>query len=846
MRNLTNDDPLSAWCKSLAQDGDFEQAEGFARILHRDNSTNSLILLVDILSSKGSYQEAINILDNHLAQNSAAPVEELSTILITKAIILAESGHNHPALKLLEKVQNLCLDDQNVLEKLNVDYKLGSLYVKLKEFEAAQRIFDKPFSFEFGEGLEAQSNIFHLVPADKKTTKKPLRHNNPYKKTLIKQKTKSASKCVYYVCGSLDTCRRFAPAIARQLNALSGNNVHFHIHGVITGDDDPGNSSTGWDSLRQLLEKIDFPLTLTLQNFDIDDLDEAQQKAIFEIERFRYLPELLETHALPVIASDIAQLPLYDPSVLTEDDFDVALQSDRGSALDLLSEISTAIAIFNMTPDALEFAAELKAYFTHAMSEPQKLNEGLVQAGLAVTKYKSSSVILSKIPTDLVEYNSDLHHPFKAYDGSASFIAKGAEQDDVDFSSFLTKYKNDFSPPMLARAMGNAGQMQQAIRLLERALAKRKKLTVAEKFELLQIKGLMHAHTGELELSHKALEKSLTFLESGKAYDHARKQALYKLASCKAALGDFKGAEKIFDQKIPVYCGNGWVTHTGIIDLLSEKIDSEDFDLTTLSQTYDSATVEHVYLVAADLKYCQMFIPTLIAQLKSLNLQGLHLHVHGISTDKDISQSADVKAWQELKDSLINSNLSVTLTLNSVDFDGLNLQQRKSVYASERFRILPKLLKQYDTPILVADVDQLPLQDIGRLLKKDCDVQIMRIPMGVLNFLSYVSATISIYYPTPAGLEVASALKSYFDRAYVQPERLDWHIDQAALAVADYKQSAAKFGYLHTDIVAKNPKLVTPDEALNDGAYFWSVTNSISGNSNALAHFENQNNTPVC
>ena len=848
MRSLEENRTLTEWCESLIADKKFAQAEQFARVLHEDKEVKSLILLANTLYAKGDAPTALKYLEAHLNTPEDVTDAERCDLLIAKANILALTQQERPALAALQQAQEIA-QFANLTLNHNLNLKISSLHLKLSEFEAAQSIFNTGFKIEYAKDSFTNSKIAHCINPSEKALKRLKPIKSEALKTVINHGLTPDIKSIYFVAGDLNYCRFFAKHLASQLGSLALGTVHLHIHGIITGEDDPGHSDAAWRLIENSLEGVSMPLTLTRRNLNRDGLTDNQRRSIYAIERFRMLPEIITLYERPVIVADMDQLPLFNPSDMLGEGFDVGLMWNEALVLDVTSCASSALSIFMDTPEALEFANTLSTYFDYAISEPRRLHWKLDQAGLVIAKYRDRSARFKTLSFDLVEPAEEQHHPAKAYNGKALFISKATDQDPRLFANFLSSHASDFTPSMLARYMGTRGHAQQAINMCERHINNMPKLSRPQTFEARQLLGLLYAHAGDLEAAHENFEIALEALPQRKAYKKAQSVTLYQFASVKAALRRTEEAQLIFDKKIETDCGNGWVTDTGIIDFAPPLAHSTPIDITTPFEKIDKASISCVYFVAADLRYCQQFFPALIDQFETLKSEGVHLHIHGIirgdcdpepqdrsAQDKDTK----TKGWDFIRGLLEASNLPATLTLGGLAQKGLTAQQRKAAFSAERFRLLPDLLARYDRPVIVADIDQLPLQSPAKILKEDCDAQFLYFPNSVLNFLSVVSATLSVFYPTPEGANMTKALRGYIDRAYAAPDKLNWHVDQAALAVIHTLFEDAKIVHLDTDIVERNPSLVPPDEALENGAFFWSVTNSIEGNVRALTRLQAQ------
>ena len=836
MDSSKSEDVLTKWCQKLISDEDLFQAEKVAKVIHNNNTVSSLILWANTLELNGKPFAAIEKLEQRYEMDTELNAEEKCKILTAKATILANNNINFPALKALMDAKKVSLRETDGLkqsQELGIEYKLASLHIQMGNFQAAQDIFEAKFDVNYGPHNDVTpSSTLQAALSDISQNSKVAFPEFEVVKPYKKQSLKGNVECVYFITGTLENCRNIGPALARQLDVLTGGRVHLHIHGVVISDDDPSNSIRGWNLLSRRLKKFS-SVSLTCQNLKKLEFEPDHVSSVIALERFRKLPEIMQQYSCPIIVCDALQIPLYDPSLLVEKDFDVAVMTGEKFGVDIIAESNTSLSVFKTSENAVCFANDLKAISQSLLAQKTCFHKGLPEAVLAITKKKNSVAIIKDVSTKLLETNPKFHHPQKAYGTKAFFIAIGHDQDSQDFYNFLADNADDFSFAAVMRAMGVSGKAQSAIEIIDEYHKLNSELADEELFEIMQLKGLVQAHAGTVDLAHTSLEKALDSLPLDESSDRAREVTLYQLAGAKAALGYITEAQKIFDLAIDIDCGNGWSVKTDVIDLNAIDATPSNLEVTTLFENLQSDNSKHVYFVSADLEYCKIFTPALIAQFKKLDLQNTHLHIHGVSLEY-----SDTDDWQFLKEALESSDLSVTLTFKHVSLENLNQQQEKAVYASERFRVLPTLLKRYNTSIIVADIDQLPLRDPSPILDKTSDAQLLRFPEAVLNFFSVVSATLCVFHPTDEGMKLSYALKNYFDAAYQEPKKLNWHIDQAALAVMNYGYKDAEFKYFNHDIVEKNPRHVPLNHAKDSGAYFWSVTNSISGNAMTLLDLE--------
>lgn len=833
MLNIEHRCVLTEWCEHMVSSGNLDEAEQFAKILHEDGQVSSLITLARVVERKNGYSPALKLMEDYTTRESNLEEADLCRLMTTKGIIFANAGDLHSSLAALRHARSLSGTSSDVAQR-DLDLKIASLLFSQRDFEAAQTLFNKGFIIQCEDGEVTNSNVVKLkAPEEKKSDATKGKVTD-----LVWVKPHANCEYVYFVSGDITNCQYFALKLANQIKTLASDNVHLHIHGVITSTDDFGFESSAWKRLIEQLEQVKIGISFTIAALDLPNLSDLEQKSICASERYRILPEIIARYNLPVVTADIGLMPMLDPFHLLDYDFDVGLLEDPSSVLDITSQMDSNLSIFNPSKDALKFATELSDYFNHAYSNKEQLCFGLDRVGLAVTKQMNHGARVKALSQDIIEKRIEYHHPAKLYKTRAHFISRNSEQSERDFANYMQTHKNDFSSLMLARHMGRNGNEAASLVVIEAYLSMLTKASRAERFEALQLKALIHAIAGDLDLSHDCLVNAQKALPNGQGYDSARSVSEYQLASVKAALGQLEDANEIFGRGLKIDCDNGWDTSTSIIDFSDLASTDEALDFENLLHKSDQNSFDCVYLVAADLEYCKQFLPMLINQFETLGSKKVHLHIHGISSSCETQNLH--QDWNAIKEMLDRSNIQSTLTIGRIKLKNLTTQKLKSVYASERFRMLPHLLETYYSPVVVADIDQLPLQNPSAILDSNCDFQLIYFPKSVLNFLSVVSATVSTFYPTPKGLQIAKFLKSYIDRAYSSLEKLDWHVDQAALAVAHHLYEDANIGYLNPDIVEKNPCNINPSIALKNGAMFWSVTNSIPGNSEALVKFQRE------
>jgi len=377
-------------------------------------------------------------------------------------------------------------------------------------------------------------------------------------------------------------------------------------------------------------------------------------------------------------------------------------------------------------------------------------------------------------------------------------MSKGKFEDAENFARVLHETKGHPSLMMLARTLDANGKGKKASKLLRAEIEAKMGTVGPEMFEVIHLNGKILASMGKLKSSEKNFQHALRALPQDECFSAARASTEYQYASLLSALGKFHPAQEIFNKAIPVNCDNNWKTSSRIVD----------FFVGSKSQN-------------------------LVKHLESHANENVHLHIHGVSIgEKDLGSKKS--AWDKFRKDYSKQTLSVSVSNRHIEANHLTAAQIKSIYSFERFWVLPSILETYDKPVLVADLDQLPLRNPSDLLSEEFDVALLKFPKGVLNILSVISATLSIFRPTPNGRLLSKQLSEYFTSAFNNEAKLNWHVDQAGLAVMDYKNKDADILYLDPKLVVTDPNKYDPIEASENGAWFWSVTNSIEGNAKKL------------
>ena len=126
--------------------------------------------------------------------------------------------------------------------------------------------------------------------------------------------------------------------------------------------------------------------------------------------------------------------------------------------------------------------------------------------------------------------------------------------------------------------------------------------------------------------------------------------------------------------------------------------------------------------------------------------------------------------------------MGVGLSVESPDFQGSTRNFVNTYYASARFLVLPDLLKAYDRPLLVMDVDAAVLKPLAPLwtVLAGNDMAIRRLQGAMVDPWNEPQANLVGVNPTPKGLAFAQSL-SRFLAHFVARRLLFGFFDQTAL-----------------------------------------------------------------
>lgn len=331
--------------------------------------------------------------------------------------------------------------------------------------------------------------------------------------------------------------------------------------------------------------------------------------------------------------------------------------------------------------------------------------------------------------------------------------------------------------------------------------------------------GVIRARGGRLAQAEEHLKQALKLFPSST-------HAAYALGSVRAVRGDISGALEMFKLNLPVMTGIGRNTYTNALYL-----DDSGDPAPTRSRFLDigeisvSPEARAVYVIVSDSVY---FCRYAAAVARSISMNGggnIHFHAHIINPTPEAIELTGV----------LQASEQVSISTETTDLAGLTPDQQKTYYASARYLLLQDIQAVVRKPILLCDIDQLVMSDIEPILRagEDKDVALIRFDGQAHNIFSLVSATALLLMPTSGGDCFCRRLAQDIGNAFSYPNRLTWHLDQAALAMAHLMLPSVRYGFLPLTMIHLADGEPDPHRPAGTGI-LWSITNSIAGNMSKL------------
>lgn len=345
--------------------------------------------------------------------------------------------------------------------------------------------------------------------------------------------------------------------------------------------------------------------------------------------------------------------------------------------------------------------------------------------------------------------------------------------------------------------------------------------------------GIAKAQAGRLNEAIQDLERSVAMQPDDGI-------SAYHLASCLAVQHRFVEADAIFSRDIPVPCGDGKLTSSRIVRLplpgrpigaggSAEPPFERRILPSPASHALFDPAVELVYFVCCDARYFELFAEPLAKSIVCNGGMRCILHIHLVNPTDDATRAAAALGAK--------IGLGVAISTEQTDLDRLSNDQRRTYYACARYFVLPDLLRAYDRPILVADIDQLVVRDLNTLMVRASthDISMIRFPQAAFNLLSYISASVLIVNRTEDAVAFCTAVRSYLSERMREGSSTSWHLDQAALAVAHLALPNVRYDFIPPQaMLSAMHGAGRLEDPLPECVLFWSVTYSIPQNAAKL------------
>jgi tetratricopeptide (TPR) repeat protein len=298
--------------------------------------------------------------------------------------------------------------------------------------------------------------------------------------------------------------------------------------------------------------------------------------------------------------------------------------------------------------------------------------------------------------------------------------------------------------------------------------------------------------------------------------------AATRLASLLADSRRFREADRIFTRIAREFGGRERIIRldAGFMDELRGQALPEAASSLAADQSDFGERPPWVILAGCDGGYFERFAAKLVASVRQhCGVDGI-VHLHVVNPGPD-----HVRSFLALQRDMAPLRLRWTTEMIDIAQFGEN---RNTYYACARFLQLPHLIRRYNCPLLMLDVDSIVLRDLRPLLDQveteGCDIgMIVGEPGEVWG--TYWADHVAIL-PTPLALEFFTLAAKYI-RHFFNNGVNDWFLDQVAI-----------FAALQLGFVGRpEPRyLFWPRDLQNSGpeSYVWSMHFSQPSNRQAI------------
>lgn len=350
----------------------------------------------------------------------------------------------------------------------------------------------------------------------------------------------------------------------------------------------------------------------------------------------------------------------------------------------------------------------------------------------------------------------------------------------------------------------------------------------ANSVDVMRLYGSCAAQIGRLKLAIEKFER----VRSLRPDDEV---ARYCLGSLYAVSGRLPEADAIFAQDIPVTCGNGAQTGTGVLSFSSAAGHKDDDRLTRRTLVLaikppksPSEGWRAIYFGAADSVYFCRYARHVLNSLRRNAGPGILAHFHVVNPDAEAE--CVIESLQTL-----GANLAVST--ETIALERLSAESRRTLYSCARYLVAPEILREYRAPLIIADTDQLVMSRLDPFIaaNEGAEVGLMRFEHQMANIFSLYSATLLIVFPTAFGEAFTVRLAKNIESVVDKSEVLTWHLDQAMLAVTQMSSPDIRFSFFSPSFVNLGHGKTCSKSHPTDTSIFWSITNSMEANESKLS-----------
>jgi hypothetical protein len=344
----------------------------------------------------------------------------------------------------------------------------------------------------------------------------------------------------------------------------------------------------------------------------------------------------------------------------------------------------------------------------------------------------------------------------------------------------------------------------------------------AECFDVMFRYGVSAAQIGRVSMAIETLEAA-DALSPGDPHN------AYALGSLYATVGRLREAETLFARNTPVLCGSGDFAWTGILSF-SPSAGSKRADhhsAARIANVIAAPAAPHggwdaIYFAAADSTYFCRYAVQVANSIRKNSKCNVLIHFHVLNPDTEAERIIGL---------LKALGAPLAVTAETVDLSRLSTGARRAFYTCARYLVAPDIMRRYEAPLIIADIDQLIMSGLRPFLaaNQGADVGLLRFEHNITNIFSLYSATLMILFPTPPAKDFATRLANNIRDVMASNSDLIWHLDQGMLAVTQMTSQDAKFSFFSPAFV--DLAKPTPDAP----RIFWSIGNAIEANTAKLS-----------